>query len=531
MSVQSTAITEANDVGHGLKKLPWDNIIFTLLLAGAVVSYLIVGLRKEHLWFDEIIVVTYANQSIVDLIISVARFDPHPPLYHLQVKLWSIGGSTDYWLLLNSVLWTVLTTCSIAQLRLREVSRFEGYFAGLLFGLMPGTVLYAHSLRPYAMETCLTVWLAIAVRWAIEDISRRRGRLIAVVAIELALLYSNAGAPVIVFCIASYGFLLLLERRAPPRELRRWFIAHAVVAVLAMPAVLNSAFRSMEHTKNPTLSDVFATVVNLYAGPVSADFTMYVGTIVLFLLFVTYGLAKRSTRSLTISLIVLPFILTWSISHLLRPIWLDRVLLFTMPFFAVVLVNGIVDLCRRVSILVPVPLGRGIAGIILAGLAISWCVMRFVDTEYFSKPTDYRAAAAVIDAGLRPGDAIYVPENFSFWGIARYLKGPYWGSPLAIQDPVTPNFSKFWHTLLAKLGPDWRKRLHLEPQNRMIVIRGSPMVIGWSQPIEIDRAERVWLVTSVTHDLDKIPPLDSFAEVSRREFDGLTVHLLVRSAN
>jgi mannosyltransferase len=498
----------------------------SLVLIGAATGFFLVGLRQEHLWFDEIFSATFSRQSVFDLTVSTLRFDVHPPLYYLQLKLWALLGSSDYWLLLNSVFWSVLAACSVVGLRFFPMSRFEGNVAGLLFALMPGTVLYAHFVRMYAMDTCLTIWLAMAVRSATGTM-RARYPLFALIALELALLYSNGAAPVIVICAASFGFLLLLERGASTRDLTWWLAVHVMVGILAIPAVANSFLHSTEHPIVPTFWDVPNTIVGLYAGPLSGNSAIYAATLVLFAVTLTYGLVSKSSRSLTVAFIVLPFLLVWSVSHLGRPIWLPRVFLFTMPFFAIILTSGVFELSHRIS---TSPLSfRLCAGTILAGLGIVWCIMRFADTGYFAKSTNYAAIAAVISGNLRPGDVVYVPENVSFWGIARYLDGPDWGSPLAVQDPLKPDFSERWKSLLAKLGPAWRTRLHLEPQKRTIMANGLPLVVGWSPP-EVGSARRVWLVTHEPGRADEIPPrLYGFTEVNQTAIPGLMVHLLARS--
>ena len=57
-------------------------------------------------WFDDIYAATFANLSLWETVTSVLRFDVHPPLYYLQVNLWSrVFGHSDVALQLNSVLW------------------------------------------------------------------------------------------------------------------------------------------------------------------------------------------------------------------------------------------------------------------------------------------------------------------------------------------------------------------------------------------------------------------------------------------
>ena len=354
-------------------------------LAGVTASYFIIGLPREHLYFDEIFPATYSSLSAFDLLVSSLRFDAHPPLYYLQLMLWALPDPSDKWRLLNSVFWSVLAVCSVVGLRGRETSKLDGNIAGLLFALLPGTVLYANLLRMYAMETCLTIWLAIAIRRAVSN-PVAGGWAITAVFLELALLYSNAGAPIIVLCAMIYGFLLLIEHGASHRGLARWLIRQIVVGILAAPVIINSLLRSAAHPKVPTLADIPGTIVYLYAGPLSSNPIAYWGTLAVFSIATIYGLGTRTYRSMTISFVVLPFILACSISHVLRPIWLERLFLFTMPFWAVILVGGVRHLARRMSAL-------GIAWRDSvrrrhnpSQIVIVLCTMRLVRSEYYLHP-------------------------------------------------------------------------------------------------------------------------------------------------
>src|SRR5205823_2677139 len=131
-----------------------------------------------------------------------------------------------------------------------------------------------------------------------------------------------------------------------------------------------------------------------------------------------------------------------------------------------------------------------LAGFLAAGLGAAsvWAATNDV------KPTNYLAAAEEIRAGMKPGDVILVPEAEAFWGLAWYLIGPDWGSPLSVQDASPGNSSEQWTKILERMGPVWRARLHLEPRTRGLSADGALFLVGLSIPPILANTKRVWLV-------------------------------------
>ena len=99
------------------------------------------------------------------------------------------------------------------------------------------------------------------------------------------------------------------------------------------------------------------------------------------------------------------------------------------------------------------------------------------------------------------------------------------GSPLRIQDASPENYTDRWNRVLTWLGPTWRTRLHLEPNEREIDYKNTPMIVGWSKSQAVSQARRVWLVNHVTF-THGFMVLDGFSEVGRGDYQGLMVQLL-----
>src|SRR5262249_39817860 len=85
----------------------------TVAVLGAALALRVISLNHERLWTDEVFSVTYAVQPIVDLIISVLRFDTHLPVYYLQLHFWGWVSTSTFWFYINSLLWSWLAVVAL----------------------------------------------------------------------------------------------------------------------------------------------------------------------------------------------------------------------------------------------------------------------------------------------------------------------------------------------------------------------------------------------------------------------------------
>src|SRR5262249_8607889 len=123
----------------------------TVAVLGAALALRVISLNHERLWTDEVFSVTYAVQPIVDLIISVLRFDTHLPVYYLQLHFWGWVSTSTFWFYINSLLWSWLAVVALWRCAYTFVPPNSALLAALLFAVMPIGVIWAHTLRMYGM--------------------------------------------------------------------------------------------------------------------------------------------------------------------------------------------------------------------------------------------------------------------------------------------------------------------------------------------------------------------------------------------
>src|SRR5271170_2196023 len=92
------------------RRLPMLPLLGILTLALAVRT---TWIWKDRLWFDEVWSATFAVQPLADVVIATLRFDPHPPLYYLQLHFWATISHSTGWLFANSVAWSWLSVASL----------------------------------------------------------------------------------------------------------------------------------------------------------------------------------------------------------------------------------------------------------------------------------------------------------------------------------------------------------------------------------------------------------------------------------
>ncbi len=121
------------------------------------------NLSATSLWYDEVFVLSYAQQGPLEAVTGLLRDDNALPLHGLLTALWvMVAGSGEFSARYLSVLLGVLTTPLIIRLGGELAgSRYSGTGSGLAFATLPIFVYYTQEVRMYA----LAIPLAAAFAW------------------------------------------------------------------------------------------------------------------------------------------------------------------------------------------------------------------------------------------------------------------------------------------------------------------------------------------------------------------------------
>ncbi len=436
------------------------------------------ALGVDGLWQDEVFGASFANLNPLEVIVAVLRFDIHPPFYYLQLKLWSLPSVTDGWLLANSVAWSMGTLLAATYGVYRLAGPATALLAATLLAVSGSEIYYATELRMYAMISCLTVigWIR-AERW-IDSPEPRNAVWLVVVLGVLAGTHSSAFVPV--SSVLLYALLGRWSRFGFKGLIRSWGVILSVGILLA-PWLVNASMRSVSHTGTPTFGAVVKTLSGwvLGYGTLEIPSTLRLVMALAIMAFVAVALiaGNRTTRHTLLSFVVWPVLILAIVSLVVRPVWIDRAVAFCAPFLALsaaLLWHSLYSRNQGMSRQHPMIL-IGLIGIFCAALvAVAW------GQAGLPRKMQYREAAQFIAQANTERLPIYVPINVAFWGMARYLQGPSWGSVLEIQDPLKADGSETWTRIYARLGTTWLTRLGLVPQTRELATQSGTMWIGFS---------------------------------------------------
>jgi uncharacterized membrane protein len=453
------------------------------------------GVGVSGFWLDEIFGASYVNLSLTEVFIAVMRFDAHPPLYYLQLKLWSVLGNSDTALIANSIFWSLATVLAVYWGARKYFGAAAGLAAMAACALLGSEIYYSNDLRMYAMISFMTTggWL-LAGR-----VAQGYGRAdIALLVVWLAAMGAvHAAAFIPISAILLYACPLGKWQQVRP-FFWRWLLAGALTGLLILPWVINTSLRSTSHfTWAATPELVSLTLGGWLVGngnPPLPGWILHSASAVVVALALLGLLADARLRKIVLCFVIWPIAFGALFSVLFKPVWVDRLFAFCAPFLAItagVLISRARDWMRMRS--------RG--GWLPGLLAVMAMAALLAGVDYHESQLrhkmQYREAAQYLKDNVQPGEVIQVPDRFTFWGIARYTVGPSWGSLMKVQSADSADLSPAWARIYARLGPEWLKTLGLVPETRRLQFDSRFLYVGASPIAEAKTARRVWMVSAV----------------------------------
>jgi mannosyltransferase len=469
------------------------------LFAAGVVSVLalglwlrIVGLGREGLWLDEIYSASFTNLSPFQLVVAVLRFDVHPPLYYLQLKAWSLFGHDDLQLMLNSVLWSMAAMAAVLVGATRRFGPRVGLLAMAFCAVMGSEIYFANELRMYALFGFLVVLSWIFADRIIADYRFKTALPLAAVLATLAALHSLAVIAISAVLIYVFPWGDVSERRR-----RVWIGLVLFSAIALIPWLTNAFFRHVTHPEQLSLAGVTRTVGGWFSGYGMAAVPAPVHWCIAVLTAACLATALVTThdlRRIVLCFVVWPLAAGAVLCLAVRPIWLDRVFAFCAPFVAITLATLTVRRLERGRAAAFGAACFALAFVLVAG----WLGHVQATTE---RKTQFREAATYLQQHAVQGEIVYIPSHNTFWGMARYLIGPEWGSPLRVQDPSNPDRSDKWPWIYSRLGMSRLENLGLAPETRRLDGFKVPLYVGWS-PLPEAKTMDSWVVGQTYDRLD-----------------------------
>lgn len=425
----------------GRPQLGWLVVVLPALAELVVGGYRIGG---PSLWRDEAATISGSQRPVAAIASLIPNEDAvHGPYYllmHFVIRLGGISATTLRLPSLVAMCFAVGLTAAlgrrIAQASALPAAPAVGLGAGLALTAVPLTTRYAQEARPYALTTLFAV---LATYLLVRAVASPRWPLWVLYGAALLLtgLFSLAAvllavAHLVSLLVATKGESLNGARESQPAHghvLTRWLAACIAAAVLLGPIAWLSARQSsqLNWVQRPGLGTL-ATLLRDFAG--ASALIPIVGVLAVLGCFAGNGL--RRGEGLTLSAIAVPWLvlppaLLIAVSFV-RPLYVERYVLFCLPALALLTSAGLVWLARLARrALAGRGLGRRTADVLavlpsaVLALAIAAAVIgpqreiRLVT----ARADNLRQVAAVIATHELPGDAIlYLPRNAALIGMA-----------------------------------------------------------------------------------------------------------------
>jgi hypothetical protein len=472
----------------------WGWLVGAMVLAAAL--RVPVVLLKPSLQYDDYFGAGFVVLDFLDMLYASVRLDVHPPLYYAQLWLWARAGYGDDWLLLNSVAWSVAGVAAVGWAGTRLLGRDAGIAAALLLALSPLSAEYAQQLRMYAMVMCLATLAWYRMETGLDQL--RRGHVWQAAALQAAVCLAHAGGPLIAALLGAAGAVkLVLERRFD--IIWTWLLASICAGVVAAAVLGHSLLRGVQHLAAATWLSLPQGYGELLLGrsPGPDSLPVLVGGLATWIA-VAIGAWRAGLRRRGLLLIVLGGPVLVLLISLVSPIWDVRSLSHLAPFVALSLAPLVASVWRRAPAAWRLPVA---AALLAAGTLASATVLRPRQID-----GDYTRIARMLNEQARPGDHVLTQRLPCFWAMARYLVGPTWGSPLAVQPlPENPR----WQAVAQAL-PAWVYHLvTVQPTTDRIDAGQMTLRFSRAAPERIDGYGCVWLLQdgeTVAPAADQRPP-------------------------
>jgi hypothetical protein len=429
------AVADGSQRGaRGVRDARFVAALLLLGLLAALPSAL--GIPQRWLWYDEILSAVFSANGPWATLMTVLRFDVHPPLYYLQLSLWMLVGQSDVWLMANAVLWHVLAVLLLGWTAAGRYGPSVGLGAALLLAVSPAALAYADHVRMYSFVMLLIVlaW-HVQARW-LEGTAGRYGWLWMVLA-QAAVANSHTGGLLMLSGCVVLGAAAVAATGQRARMLRWLLIEAAVLPLAALPLAIG-AFRGVVHLEAPDAGAVLDVWTFLAGGKdTPSGVALGLGIAVLGGL-IAGGVRDRILARDAAALILVPLVVAAVLSHVHKPVWIERLFVPVIPFLC---------LCLARAALLPASPRRMRAGAaLLLLLAMLWGGIAATIVVPRPKGDGFRLAAEAVRATARPGDTVLVEGDFAHWCLLWYLAGPRWGDPRQafVQSPE-------WEALLRRL--------------------------------------------------------------------------------
>jgi mannosyltransferase len=404
----------------------WRRIaIYASLLAmvAFAVFFSVTIFAQNSLRLDEAQSLFQVNRGIPGMLNLVAQ-DVHVPLYHTLLHYWIIVfGQSVFSARMMSLLFfvgTILMTYVLASYAFGR--RSIGVFAALLVTLSPFTNWYGSEARMYTMLAFMATLHAYLFLKALRK--PHVGRWILWGIVTVFGLYTHY---FFAFVMLSelVAVVMMRNRFESPHPIRSVILVGGIASLSLLPWLLyvyhlGFASNTQPALGEPSPGDLFDT----YAQFVFGFQTSTINTVIVSLwpvaVLLGFFALQRSSKKIPPETLVfvlfatLPVILAFVISVTIKPFYISRYLIVSLPAL-LILISWLLTRYRR-SIAVA-------SRIVLVAIIGALFVIQIINPNTPVKE-DYREAVDYLDAHVTGSDVVILSAPFTIYPFEYYYKGP-----------------------------------------------------------------------------------------------------------
>jgi mannosyltransferase len=355
-------------------------------------------------------------------ILKIVAEDVHVPLYHLILHLWmGLFGNTILAARSLSLLFFVLTIPASYMLA-KFIYRRErvALFAAFLISISPFLNWYANEARMYSLLTLIV----ILNQYCFLRIMRKNDAL----SWQFYLITGIVGVYTHYFFFAyllTHVIFFFLQRKQFPENAFKRFIGCAIATILAFApwVYLVISAGTVSSTQpllaKPSTNDLFNTFSQFLFGFQESNINaaiLSLWPIIILLAFMLLRQKQEARQDKTVFLVLsvfTPIIVAFCFSWLVRPFYLSRYLVFTIPSLYILISHILAGYPPR------------LANLFRTLLICSMVVGLLLQSTNFYSPVkeDYEAAAEYVTKNATFRDVVVLSAPFTIYPFEYYYRG------------------------------------------------------------------------------------------------------------
>ncbi|TFC50179.1 mannosyltransferase [Cryobacterium sp. TMT1-21] len=374
------------------------------------------GSWRPSYWGDEAASVMSAERSIPKLVAMLGNVDAVHGAYYLGLHFWiELFGASELSTRLPSAIAVGVATAGTFVLARRLVSTSVATVSALVFLMLPRVTNMGAEARSAAIATAVVVWLAVLLlhilRTSRTSTTATRIGLWAGYSALLALgIYLFLYVLLLIPVFALFVWLWTPWRPDRRARIRSWALASTAGVALATPVIIEALNQREQIAfigRRPPTSVLTAAVNQWFGNPSLAIAAWALVLLAVVLVYAGRGrlaatAQDRAALSVALAWMLVPSATLLIGTQLISPMYSMRYLSICTPAVAIAVGLGIARLR-------PFWAQTGVLMLIALLMAPTYVAQRGPFGK--NEGSDWRQAAAVVQAGALPGDAVVFDES------------------------------------------------------------------------------------------------------------------------